>query len=205
MSHTWQAVKAAIDALERPPWSADPLVSKRLDLQLSGVEKFVASGTRHVRGFASTDSVDRVGDIVDPKGGKWKTPLPMLWQHKHDVPIGWIRSVEVRGRGLWIEAEFAEGIGQADEVWRMVEAGLVTGFSIGFMGRSWEPLPSGGRRYTDWELYEVSAVVIPANPDASIQRSLGAVRLISPPRAGAVLLIDHPDYERNKQQRITHV
>lgn len=168
---------------------SDPFIRKRLDLSLSAVEKFVSAGKRTVRGFASTDSVDRVGDIVDPKGGKWKTPLPMLWQHKHDVPIGWIRSVAVKGRGLWIEAEFAEGIGQADDIWRMVEAGLVTGFSIGFMGRNWDTLPGGGRKYTDWELYEVSAVVIPANPDASIQRSIGAVRLISAPNQPGIRLI----------------
>lgn len=188
--YTPQQVKAAIEALARPLVSAAPLVTKRLDLQLSGIEKFVTAGTRRVRGFASTDSIDRMGDIVDPKGGKWKTPLPMLWQHKHDVPIGWIRSVEVRGRGLWIEADFAEGIGQADDVWRMVEAELVTGFSIGFRGESWELLPTGGRKFTEWELYEVSAVVIPANPDAAIRRDVhGPVKLISPSRSGAIKLV----------------
>lgn len=146
-------------------------IQKRLDLSLSGVTKLVSAGKRRVRGLASTDSVDRVGDVVDPRGGRWSLPLPLLWNHKHDHPVGWVRSIEVRGNGLWIEAEFASGVGKADEVWAMVEAGLVTSYSIGFRAAKSEPLRTGGSRFTDWELLEVSAVVVPANPDARIQRS----------------------------------
>jgi hypothetical protein len=107
--------------------SGGPLF-KRVNLTLTGVTKFVSAGQRRVRGYASTDSVDRQGDVVVPSGGRWTLPVAMLWQHRHDAPIGWVRAVEVRGPGLWIEADFAEGVGQADEVWRMVEAGLVTGY-----------------------------------------------------------------------------
>lgn len=189
--YTPQQVKVAIDALERPPWSPTPLITKRLDLKMSDVQKFVAAGTRRVRGFASTDTVDRVGDVVVPAGGTWKLPLPMLWNHKHDAPVGWVRSIEKRSNGLWIEAEFAEGVGQADEIWSMVAAGLVSGFSIGFRGQNWEPLPTGGRKYTAWELYEVSVVVIPANPDAAIRRNVGgdAIKLIQPLPKGPIRLI----------------
>jgi HK97 family phage prohead protease len=163
------------------------MTTKRLELALSSVHKFVSAGTRRVRGFASTDAVDRVGDVVEPTGGKWKVPLPLLWQHKHDMPIGWVRSVEVRARGLWIEAELAEGLGKADEAWQMVEAGLVTGFSIGFIAQKSEPLPTGGKRFTQWEMHEVSCVTIPANPDASIRRNLPGIPLVTPgiPLTGA--------------------
>jgi len=160
------------------------LVRKRLDLNLSGITKFVASGKRRVRGLASTDTLDRQGDVVDPRGGQWSLPVPMLWNHRHDSPVGWVRSIEVRGNGLWIEAEFAEGVGQADEIWAMVEAGLVSAYSIGFRPIKSEPLAGGGFRFAAWELLEVSAVVVPANPDARIQRGahhhpVGSVSLLS--------------------------
>jgi len=166
------------------------LVSKRLDLALSGVTKFVASGKRKIRGIASTDSLDRQGDIVDPRGGKWTLPVPLLFGHDHSVPVGWVRSIEVRGNALAIEAEFAEGVGRADEIWAMVDKGLISTYSIGFLPTAaGEPLKGGGRRFTAWELLEISVVVVPANPDARIQRNAGGAVLLSSRAVGAVKLI----------------
>ncbi|MBH2010056.1 MAG: HK97 family phage prohead protease [Xanthomonadaceae bacterium] len=153
-------------------------ICKRLDLNLSGVTKFVSAGQRRLRGYASTDDLDRQGDVVVPSGGQWTLPVALLWQHKHDMPIGWVRAIEVRGSGLWIEAEVAQGMGQADEAWRMVEADLVTGYSLGFRPIKGEPLKGRGLRYTQWELLEVSVVTVPANPGAKIQRGMGAIPLI---------------------------
>lgn len=155
------------------------IVEKRLTLAASGVTKFVSAGKRKVRGYASTASVDRVGDVVVPRGGKWTLPLPLLLQHSHSDPIGLVRSVEVRGDGLWIEADLAEGIGKADEAWQMIEAGLLGAFSIGFKASKSEPLPTGGLKFTAWEMYEISVVTIPAQPEARIHRSTGdAIKLI---------------------------
>jgi hypothetical protein len=98
----------------------------------------------------------------------------MLWQHSHKDPVGWVRSIDIRSDGLWIEAEFAEGFERADEVWRMVEAGLINGFSIGFRALKSEPLDNGGLRFTKWELLEISVVVVPANADAKISRGTAA-------------------------------
>ena len=156
------------------------IIEKRLTLAVSGVQKFVSAGRRKVRGYASTAKVDRVGDVVLPRGGTWTLPLPLLLQHVHSDPIGLVRSVEVRGEGLWIEAELVEGIGKADDAWLMIESGLLGAFSIGFRSIKSEPLPTGGLKFTAWELYEISVVTIPAQPDARIQRSTdGAIKLIS--------------------------
>jgi HK97 family phage prohead protease len=160
-----------------------PMVHKRMDLTLTGITKFARSGRRRIRGMASTSSVDRQGDIVDPAGGTWQLPVAMLWNHQHSVPVGWVHDIEVRGSGLWIEAEFAEGVGDADRIWAMVDQGLVTSFSIGFRPIKSEPIRGGGMRFTQWELLEVSAVVIPANPDAKIQR-----RALPTDRPGVVYL-----------------
>lgn len=168
---------------------------KRSTVHLSQISKFVGNGKRQIRGLANSGGIDREGDIVDPMGGRWSLPVPLLWQHKRDQPIGWVRAIEAKRDGLWITAELAEGIGKSDEAWRMIEAGLVDSYSIGFKPDKGEPLPSGGLRFTSWELLEISVVTIPADPAAKIRRSIGntraPIRVSSsvPGHPGAVRLI----------------
>lgn len=161
-----------------------PMVHKRMDLTVTGITKFARSGKRRIRGMASTNSVDRQGDVVVPDGGTWQLPVPLLWSHQHSVPVGWVHDIEVRGAGLWVECEFAEGVGDADRIWAMVDQGLVTSFSIGFRPIKSEPIRSGGLRYNEWELLEISVVVVPANASAKIERS---ARVLS---GGAVALVE---------------
>lgn len=190
------AVEAAVMTRKAPSSSLGQAGAKgrmkRAELQLSRIQKFVGGGKRVIRGIASTPSTDRMGDIVEPLGGTWKLPLPLLWNHHHDHPIGWVRSAKASRAGIEIEAEFAEGIGKADEVWRMVELGLLDSFSIGFRTLAVEPIATGVR-FTSWELYEVSVVTVPANADAKIRRSqsgstssLGSTR--SPRKDGVPLV-----------------
>jgi len=160
---------------------------KHATLQLSSITKFVGSGKRTIRGLANSGLTDRVGDIVEPKGGQWTLPVPLLWQHKHDAPIGWVRQIEARSDGLWITAELAEGIGKADEAWKMIEAGLVDSYSIGFQGEDWEPLAGGGKRFKKWSLLEISVVTIPADARAKISR--GGVSLTAAKRSGGLPLL----------------
>lgn len=41
-----------------------------------------------ITGTASTPTTDRMGDVVEPMGAKFKTPMPLLWQHESDKPVG---------------------------------------------------------------------------------------------------------------------
>ena len=50
--------------------------------------KAVDEERRLIRGVATTPTPDRVGDIVEPIGVKFTNPMPFLWQHFHDAPIG---------------------------------------------------------------------------------------------------------------------
>ena len=43
---------------------------------------------RTFSGIASTPELDRVGDSVDPGGGIFKNPLPLLLHHDQTKPIG---------------------------------------------------------------------------------------------------------------------
>jgi hypothetical protein len=60
---------------------------------------------RVFRGIATTPTPDRAGDVIDPKGMTFKNPLPLLWQHKHDAPIGQVRFEAPTAKGTPFEAE----------------------------------------------------------------------------------------------------
>ncbi|WP_179211075.1 HK97 family phage prohead protease, partial [Cellulomonas iranensis] len=58
---------------------------------------------------------------------------------------------------------------EIDKALKLIKAGLVRGFSIGFRGLDVEDIPgSWGVRFKKWEWLELSAVTIPANAEATI-------------------------------------
>ncbi len=132
-------------------------------------------GKRTFKGIASTPSADRTGDIVEPKGAQFKLPIPLLWMHDSADPIGWITGAKVTEKGIEVEGEVAnidqEGAlkDRLTNAWQMLQAKLVRGLSVGF-----KPLEASriegtfGMRYTKWLWFELSAVTVPANAEASI-------------------------------------
>jgi HK97 family phage major capsid protein/HK97 family phage prohead protease len=127
-----------------------------------------AAGT--ITGIASTPSTDRMGDIVEPKGAEFKLPIPLLWQHKSDQPIGTVLQAKVTNAGINIVAKIERGVlPEIDRAWALIKAGLVRGLSIGFKPLEYSQLDDGGVRFTRWSWLELSAVTIPANQDATIQ------------------------------------
>ncbi|WP_421930147.1 phage major capsid protein [Nitratireductor rhodophyticola] len=125
---------------------------------------------RVIRGIASTPSPDRMDDVVLPEGASFKLPIPLLWQHNHDQPIGHVTEASVTKNGIEIVAEIAKGVSdEIDRAWKLIKAGLVRGLSIGFRGLKTEQIPnSWGVIFEAWEWLELSAVTIPANAEASI-------------------------------------
>jgi len=137
--------------------------------------KSIDSDSRIIRGIASTPSTDRAGDIVEPKGAKFKLPFPLLSQHDHQSPIGHVTSAMVTDKGIEIEASIAKdsGLDYVDRAWAQIKAGLVRGLSIGFRALKAEPVDAekphrGGIRFKEWELYEISAVTVPCNAHCNI-------------------------------------
>jgi hypothetical protein len=67
-----------------------------------------------------------------------------------------------------------QGISErADEILRLLKAGILGAVSIGFLPLEWEPIKGGGLRFTRWELLELSVVSVPANPSALVtERSI---------------------------------
>ncbi len=134
--------------------------------------KAVDEEKRIIRGIATTPAVDRVGDIVEPLGVKFTNPMAFLWQHDAHQPIGTVKFDKPTKDGITFEAEIpiiAEDgklKDRIDEAWQSIKIGLVRAVSIGFRAVEYAFLDEGGIRFIKSEVYELSAVTIPAQPEA---------------------------------------
>lgn len=139
-----------------------------LDVKAFDDEKRIFSG------IATTPSVDRVGDIIEPTGVKYSNPMPLLHQHKHDAPIGTVRFKTPTENGVEFEAQVAKVDepgplkDRVDTAWGEIRHGLVRATSIGFRPIEYSFMENGGIRFQEVEVYELSTVTIPANADAVI-------------------------------------
>jgi HK97 family phage prohead protease len=136
-------------------------------------------GERQIRVVASDPTIDRVKDIMVPKGcvldGYVKNNI-FLADHDPTKPIG-NAAVTVTADRVEALITFApKDISPlADERCALYKAGVLTAVSIGFEPLEWEPIKAGGVRYTKWALLELSSVAVPANPNAvTIERSIAA-------------------------------
>lgn len=132
---------------------------------------------RIVEGVASTNALDDYETILEPKGARFSLPLPLLWQHRGDTPVGEVISAEVTDTQIKVRAKLARIAepgtlkDDVDRAWQAVKHGLVKGFSVGFRASK----TAGGSsrkdplRFTEWVWRELSLVTLPANSEATIQ------------------------------------
>jgi HK97 family phage prohead protease len=158
--------------------------------------KSIDSERRIFRGIATTPTPDRVGDVIDPKGMRFKNPLPLLWQHKHDMPIGKVVFEEPTIKGTAFEAEIPviDEPGplkdRCDTAWGEIKHGLVRATSVGFLPLATpERNKHGGATFPETEIYELSAVTIPMNAEAIITQ----VKSIDAAYREAEGIIDDPE------------
>lgn len=136
--------------------------------------KSVNEDRRIFRGMATTPTVDRVGDVVEPLGVSFKNPLPLLWQHDHSKPIGKVKFSAPTADGIAFEAEMPTHDepgtlkDRLDEAWQSIKLGLVRAVSIGFRPIEYSFMDEGGVRFLKAEVFELSAVTVPANEQALI-------------------------------------
>jgi HK97 family phage prohead protease len=130
----------------------------------------------YVEGIASTPTTDRMGDIVEPMGAQFATPMPLLWQHNHALPVGQVTFARPMPKGIPFKAQIprVKNAGvvkqRTDEAIDSLKNGLISAVSIGFRAVEGqvERLKSGGLRYKQWLWHELSLVTVPANSDAII-------------------------------------
>lgn len=133
------------------------------------------NGKRTFTGIASTPSTDLMDDIVVPTGAKFSLPLPLLWQHDSDDPVGWVTAARVTAKGIEVDCEVHDEQEPGalkdclDTYWQMLKAKLVRGLSIGFNAIETARIEGTyGYKYLSWNWLELSCVTIAANQDASI-------------------------------------
>jgi HK97 family phage major capsid protein/HK97 family phage prohead protease len=156
---------------------------------------------RQFSGTATTPTPDRMGDIIEPLGVEFKNPIKLLWQHKHDQPIGEVIFKKPTKNGIDFEAQIASIDtpgnlkNRLDEAWDSIRSGLVSAVSIGFRAKEYAFIKeTDGIHFTKTEVYELSAVTIPANADATI----GHIRSIDHPLLAASGISATDDSDRPK-------
>lgn len=119
-----------------------------------------------IEGYASTNDVDRQGDIVPTS--VWeagmvnylKNPV-ILAYHDHEEPVGRMTEHRIDGKGLFVKARISAA---AEDVFNLVKDGVLTAFSIGFRIVDAE-YNSALELFVvkELELHEISVVSVPAN------------------------------------------
>ncbi|GFM27892.1 HK97 family phage prohead protease [Novosphingobium sp. PY1] len=93
-----------------------------------------------------------------------RDPVPLFWQHRPDLRIGWVESLAEDARGLRVIAALDNPQGGAA---LSLRRGAVSGLSFGYRARASR---SGrkGRELLDIDLFEVSLVTRPMQHGARV-------------------------------------
>jgi hypothetical protein len=100
--------------------------------------KSIDESQRVLEGVASTPSTDRVGDIVEPMGAQYQLPIPFLFHHDAEQPIGHVIKAAPNANGIPVTIQLVQTSepgtlkDRLDEAWQSIKLGLVKGLSIGF-------------------------------------------------------------------------
>ena len=149
-----------------------------------------ANEDRPLTVVASDESVDRMGDVVRASGwdlAAYQRNPVFLWAHDHTrTPIGRCEWIGVDGTRLLSTMSFAP-TAFAQEVETLYRQRFLRAVSVGFRAQAFTFRKDGhgqvvGIEYTKQELVEISAVAVPANPQAlarALESKLSAPRMRS--------------------------
>src|SRR6056300_1734180 len=138
-------------------------------------------GGLDIKGSASTNALDRAGDIIEPeawvKGGldNFKNNPVILFNHDYNRPIGRAKDVSVTENGLELTARISKSAGEIKD---LIKDGVLGAFSVGFKVKDAEYMTeTDGYKIKDAELFEVSVVTVPCNQNAvfSIAKSFDSM------------------------------
>jgi HK97 family phage prohead protease/HK97 family phage major capsid protein len=157
------------------------MTNKTFYLNSAFEAKSFKKGSKSLRiaGYANTTSKDRSGDVVTAEA--WakgvenfrKNPV-MLYQHKHDCPIGRIDSIAVDKKGIYVEGSVSEAAEKTHGVQTLIRDGALKSFSVGFRVKDGRyDRENDSMVITDVELLEISVVSVPCNQESlfSIRKS----------------------------------
>lgn len=124
-------------------------------------------------GYASVfNVVDQQNDIVLPGafGECDHNKVKLLWQHDHSDPIGKVLVLKEDSRGLIIKARLLLDLQRGKEAHCLLRNGAICGLSIGYTVKSYSIDKSANnvRLLKAIDLWEISVVTFPANPEAIV-------------------------------------
>lgn len=134
--------------------------------------------------IASDATLDRAGEVIEASG--WRLDQfrrNPVFQNAHNYgniihTLGRAQIAEVRGGRLFLRVLFATDINPlARLAYDLYRRGFLHAVSVGFLPRRWEngtDRTAWRRRFLEQELLEVSAVAVPANPNALMLSALGS-------------------------------
>ena len=139
-------------------------------------------GSVNIKGLASTNAVDRAGDVINhdawiQKNGleNYKTNPIVLFNHDYNKPIGRATSLEVTENGLEFGARISKSSGEIKD---LIKDGVLGAFSVGFRVKDADyNKETDGYTIKDAELFEVSVVSVPCNQGAmfSVSKSFDSM------------------------------
>ena len=157
------------------------MTNKTLYLNSSFETKALKKGSKSLKiaGYANTTAKDRSGDVVTAEA--WakgvenfrRNPV-MLYQHKHDTPIGRIDKIQVDKKGIFVEGSVSEAAEKIHGIQTLIKDGALKSFSVGFRVKDGKyNREDDSMTITDVELLEISVVSVPCNQDSlfSIRKS----------------------------------
>lgn len=135
--------------------------------KIFGKIKSIDLENKIVEVVASTEIIDRQGERILQSGWELENYLKnpvVLWAHKYsELPIGKALKVWVEDGKLKAKIQFANHK-FANEIWELVKEKYLRAVSVGF-----RVLEDEGKDIKKAELYEISFVPVPANPEALVQ------------------------------------
>jgi hypothetical protein len=110
------------------------------------------------------------GVVLDPRGVRFKLPLPLLASHSWLRPLGQVEQVWRVDDTLQFTARMCDArFAWNEHVWPIVEANGVSLYATDL---------TGTRNFGSWQLHEVSLVTTPVQPDARILKAWERARVV---------------------------
>jgi HK97 family phage prohead protease len=135
----------------------------------------VDEASRTATFVASTGALDSWDEILDQKTWRLEryraNPVVLFAHNDRDLPIGRTETIDLNSEGnLEFSMRFAsaEANPKAEQVFQLVKEQMIGGASVGYVADKAERVTENGktfRRMTGLELFEISIVPVPANPE----------------------------------------
>ena len=148
------------------------LDSRGMDVEKRTVRAVLSTETPVERGEYS-EVLPHTTEVVDLS--RAVRGLPLIESHdQHKLNVGLVENVRLEGGSMIGDVRFGKS-NRAQEIFADVAGGIVSGVSIRYILGGWDAdKRTGTWTAKNWMPFEVSAVSIPADPNAGFLRSIGA-------------------------------